>query len=165
MFNNLSLVDLASIGFHGAAIAMAILTFQLLRKALEMWGPDVDPEDGAILGRLLKEIRIFMGLCLILFITGVITQFLATPIHQPTTANVIVTPDSWPKDIKNYENLISVKHGKTALGWQAGIIEIQIDNKDNILFSINDLVNEVNRLNQEKKIILTTRTPTGGFGQ
>lgn len=161
---NEALLDLIKVGFHGAAIAMAILTFRLLHKSLAMWGPDARANSGGILDRLLKEVRIFMGLCLALFLIGVAAQ-IYTPARHQAMANVMVTPSPWPEELKHYEGFVSVSHDTTKIKIVDGLAQIQVGDKDNIRFGIDRLVNKLVELNSYNKTLLPTHTPLGGFGQ
>ncbi|MCP1517611.1 hypothetical protein J2Y74_001921 [Pseudomonas migulae] len=158
------LLDVIKVGFHGAAIVMAILTFRLLNKTLAMWGPDVASKAGGILGRLLKEVRIFMGLCLALFLIGVGAQIYTSAPHQ-TMANVMVTPSPWPEGLKQYEGFVLVSHDKAKVEIVEGFAQIQVGDKDNIRIGVERLVNKLGELSDYNKTLLPTHTPMGGFGQ
>ena len=161
--NNL-ILELVKVGFHGAAIAMAIFTYILLNKTLGTWGPKVDPKAGEILSQLLREIRVFMGVCIALFIVGVAAQLFAPQTNKPI-AIIMVSPASWPKSIEKMEDLISVKHELNSLKMVDGETRINIDNKDTIRFIINDLVYEIDLLDRNYKTLLAHRSPLGGFGK
>ena len=158
------LIELVKVGFHGAAIAMAIFTYKLLGKALRIWGPEADFSAGEILSKLLREIRVFMGVCIVLFLIGVAAQLFAPQTKKPI-ANIMISPASWPKSIEKMEDLISIKHELNLLNMVDGEARINIDNKDIIRFIINDLVYEIELLDRNYKTLLVNRSPGGGFGK
>lgn len=158
------LLELVKIGFHGAAIAMAILTYKLLGKALAMWGPNVNPSAGEILSKLLGEIRVFMGVCIVLFSVGVLAQLYAPPTKTPI-ASIMISPETWPKSIQEMGKHVFIKHEQNQIEMAGGLARININDKDTIRFVINDLVYEIELLDRNYKTLLTQRTPGGGFGE
>jgi hypothetical protein len=152
--NNLDIVELVKVGFHGAAIAMAILTFFLLRKAVANWGPDVPPGHIPVLNTLLREIRVFMCVSLLFFVLGVAAQIFVRPTKQ-TTAKVFVSPSRWPKSIDSFALLTRVKHEQKAIALDDGEASVAIDDRDEIRFMMDDLVMKLQELDANYKTLLS----------
>ena len=162
---DLMFLELVKVGFHGAAIAMAILTYKLIKKVIVIWKPDeVKPQAVEILSKLLKTIRVFMVVCISLFIVGVLAQILAQR-TKPPIANIQVAPSSWPKSIQNMAQLITVKHGQDPVELVDGLASVNIADRDTIRFIMDELVYEINDLDISYKTLLTQRSPGGGFGK
>lgn len=149
-------LDVIKVGFHGAAIAMAYLTYRLIHKTL-----DANSVSGVNLGRILGSVKLFMCLCVVLFTIGVGAQ-LFTPTSQ---AKVMVTPSPWPEQLKSYENLVLISHGKNKVDVVEGFAEIEVYDKDNIRVGIERLVNVLADLSEKNRALLQRVSPVGGFGQ
>lgn len=153
------LLDVIKVGFHGAAIAMAYLTYRLIHRAL-----DSDAKAGLNLDRVMGSVKLFMGLCVILFAIGVGAQFF-TPTPRQNMAKVMVTPSPWPEQLKNYEGLVLISHEKKRVEVIEGFAEIQIYDKDNIRVGVERLVNVLADLSEKNKALLQRISPAGGFGE
>lgn len=152
-------LDVIKVGFHGAAIAMAYLTYRLIHKAL-----DANAVPGVNLGGIMGSVKLFMCLCVVLFAIGVGAQIFTSTPHQ-TVAKVMVTPSPWPEQLKNYESLVLISHGKKKVDVVEGFAEIEGYEKDNIRVGIERLVNVLADLSEKNKALLQRVSPVGGFGQ
>ncbi|PBJ21593.1 hypothetical protein BSG18_30230 [Pseudomonas ogarae] len=152
-------LDVIKVGFHGAAIAMAYLTYRLIHKAL-----DANAVSSSSLSRILGSVKLFMCLCVVLFIIGVGAQFF-TPTQHQTMAKVMVTPSPWPEQLKSYEGLILISHEQRRVDVVEGFAEIEIYDKDNIRVGIERLVNVLADLSEKNRALLQRVSPVGGFGQ
>ncbi|RON53957.1 hypothetical protein [Pseudomonas frederiksbergensis] len=161
---NAILLDVIKVGFHGAAIVMALLTARLLHQALNKWGPEVKNNAGGNLAKILKEVRVFMMLCFALFAIGVSAEFYTPSSHQ-AIANLMVTPSPWPEDLKPYEGYVTVSRDKLKVEIIDGFAQIEVGDKENIRIGVERLVNKLGELNADNKRLLPTRTPMRGFGE
>ncbi|MFB4250443.1 MULTISPECIES: hypothetical protein [Pseudomonas] len=153
------LLDIIKIGFHGAAIAMAYLTYRLIHKALE-----TNSKSDINLERIMNSVKFFMGLCVVLFVIGVGAQ-LFTPTPRQTMTKVMVTPSPWPEQLKTYEDFILISHEQKKINIIDGFAEIQVYDKDNIRVGAERLVNVLADLSEKNKSLLQRASPAGGFGQ
>lgn len=159
------IIGLVKVGFHGAAIAMAILSYRLLNRLVETWGPNTSGDNKSILTTQLTAVRNFMYMCVALFLVGIVAQVMA-PLVAPsqTSARIEITPAKWPKNLASFEETIKVKHDRDTVQFDDGIASIDIYEKDMINVRLSGLVDKLNSLDRDYRTLLTSQSPGRGFG-
>lgn len=157
----LDFLDLVQVGFHGAAIAMAILSYRLLTQLLKML--QLNPTGDTL--RWIKthsgNVRMYMGLCLVLFIIGVLAQIFTAPVE----AKIMISPASFPNEIKDYEHTLKVSHIGAPLSFVSGRKVILLSDNDDIQINVDDLLRRMQKLTEISKHYYRSRTPVGGHGE